>query len=178
MTDQSPATPSASPEYSFVLIKPDAINKDITLTVLGRIENAQKDARIVASKIIDQLSDDVLADHYRHLTDKPFYPGIVEYMQSHPVWVAVIRGQQGVVQSIRDVLGSTDPRKAAPGTIRQVFGEVTPDDAMHNVAHASDSPETALDEIRRFFDEKELREQNHELANIVYGPEKHSEEVL
>ena len=92
------------------------------------------------------LSDDMLNDHYSHLTDKPFFPEIVEFMQSLPVIVMTLQGENAVTR-VRDLVGVTDPSEADDGTIRKQFGT----DVMKNVVHASDSVENAESEIERFF---------------------------
>ena len=88
----------------------------------------------------------MLNDHYSHLTDKPFFPEIVEFMQSSPVIVMTLHGED-VVTRVRDIVGVTDPAEASDGTIRKQFGT----DVMRNVVHASDSVENADAEIERFF---------------------------
>ena len=93
----------------------------------------------------------MLREHYAHIADKPFYPEVEKFMSSVPVIALVIEGDD-IVAKVRDMLGVTDSRKAAAGTIRAEFGV----DQMVNVAHASDSVETADKEIHRFFSEDEL----------------------
>jgi nucleoside-diphosphate kinase len=92
------------------------------------------------------VSDDMLNEHYSHLTDKPFFPEIVEFMQSLPVIVMTLQGENAVTR-VRDLVGVTDPSEADPDTIRNQFGT----DVMKNVVHASDSVENAEAEIERFF---------------------------
>jgi nucleoside-diphosphate kinase len=92
-----------------------------------------------------------LREHYAHVADKPFYPEIEEFMSSVPVIAMVIEGDD-IINKVRDMLGVTDSRKAAPGTLRATFGK----DVMINVAHASDSKETAAKEVERFFKKDEL----------------------
>ena len=91
--------------------------------------------------------------HYAHVADKPFFPEIEEFMSSRPVIMAALRGEN-VIQRVRDLLGPTDSTKAAPGTIRGDFGT----DMMKNVVHASDGPETATAELKRFFSDYEIFE--------------------
>jgi nucleoside-diphosphate kinase len=92
-------------------------------------------------------------EHYAHVADKPFYPDIESFMSSTPVIAMVLEGDN-VVDRVREMLGVTDSRKAAPGTLRKEFGT----DMMINVAHASDSQETAQKEVARFFRKEELFE--------------------
>ena len=93
-----------------------------------------------------QLDHAILADHYSHIADKPFFPDIVAFMSSTPVIALALEGDN-VISRVRDLLGPTDSKAAAPGTIRGDLGK----DKMHNVLHASDSAETAQAELRRFF---------------------------
>ncbi len=135
-------------ERTLILLKPDAVNKKICGKVINRFEEAGLTIR--GCKMI-QLDKALLREHYGHIADKPFYPEVEEFMGSTPVIAIVLEGP-GVVAKVRDMLGVTDSRKAAAGTIRSEFGV----DMMVNVAHASDSEETAVQEVRRFFSEQEL----------------------
>lgn len=92
------------------------------------------------------LSDEMLEEHYSHLVDKDFFPEIKEFMQSLPVLVLTLQGNNAVA-NIRKEVGATDPDKADKGTIREQFGT----DVMWNAVHASDSVENAEAEITRFF---------------------------
>ena len=94
-----------------------------------------------------QLDQQLLLEHYSHVADLPFFPEIAEFMSSRPVLALVLEGED-VIKGIRDLLGPTDSTTAPPGTIRGDLGT----DRMKNVAHASDSPESALVEINRFFE--------------------------
>jgi len=135
-------------ERTLILLKPDAVTKKICGKVLSRFEEAGLTIR--GCKMI-HLSKDQLKDHYAHIAEKPFYPEVEEFMSSAPVIALVLEGHDSVAK-IREMLGVTDSRKAAPGTIRAEYGV----DVMVNVAHASDSPETAQKEVQRFFAEQEL----------------------
>lgn len=137
-------------ERTLILLKPDAVQKRICGKVLSRFEEAGFTIR--GCKMMN-LSEELLRDHYAHIADKPFYPEVETFMRSFPVIALVIEGNN-VVSNIRDMLGVTDSRKATPSTIRAEFGV----DQMVNVAHASDSPETAVKEVARFFSEEELFE--------------------
>jgi nucleoside-diphosphate kinase len=104
------------------------------------------------------LSDELLAEHYAHIADKPFFPSVRGFMQETPV-VALALAGDGVITRVRDLLGPTDSNAAEPGTIRGDFGHKDGDanDAkMRNVCHASDSAESAEAELRRFFKDGEL----------------------
>ena len=135
-------------QQTLILLKPDAIMKKICGKVLSRFEEAGLTIR--GCKMI-HLDPKMLRDHYAHIADKPFYPEVEQFMSSTPVIALVLEGSD-VIAQIRDMLGVTDSRKAAPGTLRAEFGE----DMMINVAHASDGPESAASEVKRFFSEEEL----------------------
>lgn len=135
-------------QRTLILLKPDAVTQKICGKVLSRFEDAG--LRICGMKMI-HLAPALLREHYAHIADKPFYPEVEQFMASVPVVAMVLEGDEAVAK-VREMLGVTDSRKAAPGTIRAQYGK----DQMVNVAHASDSPETAQKEVRRFFTEDEL----------------------
>ncbi|OGJ59233.1 nucleoside-diphosphate kinase [Candidatus Peribacteria bacterium RIFCSPHIGHO2_01_FULL_51_9] len=137
-------------ERTLILLKPDCLQKKNCGNVLSRFESAGLTIR--GCKML-HLKPSVLREHYAHIADKPFYPDVEGFMSSTPVMALVLEGDN-VIERVREMLGVTDSRKAAPGTIRAEFGE----DQMVNVAHASDSAETAEKEIWRFFNEDELFE--------------------
>ncbi len=135
-------------QRTLILLKPDAVDKRFTGKVITRFEDAG--FRIRGCKML-HLNPALLREHYAHIADKPFYPEVEQFMSSVPVIAMVLEGDD-VVAKVRDMLGVTDSRKAAPGTIRAELGV----DQMVNVAHASDSPEAAEKEVNRFFTTKEL----------------------
>ena len=130
-------------ERSLILLKPDCLEAGNAGEVMSRFENAGFAIR--GTKMIP-LTDAVLAEHYAHLTDLPFYPDIVEFMKSAPVMALILEGEDAVAR-IRELLGPTDSTKAPAGTIRGDMGTTS----MRNVCHASDSVENAAIEIERFF---------------------------
>ena len=121
----------------------DAIAKNLTGAVLARFQ--AEGFTIRAIKMM-QLDHAILADHYSHISDKPFFPEIVAFMSKTPVIALALEGEN-VIARVRDLLGPTDSQAAPKGTIRGDFGE----DKMVNVCHASDSPEAAAAELKRFF---------------------------
>jgi nucleoside-diphosphate kinase len=135
-------------ERTLILLKPDTVTKGHCGQVITRFEEAG--FKIRGTKML-QLDTALLRDHYAHIADKPFYPEVEKFMGSTPVIALVLEGDD-IVAKIRDMLGPTDSRKAAKGTIRGDFGV----DMMVNIAHASDSPETAKKEVERFFTKEEL----------------------
>jgi len=130
-------------ERTLILLKPDAISKKICGKVITRFEDAG--FKIIACRML-RLSPDVLREHYAHIADKPFYSEVETFMGSTPVIAMILEGED-IIEKMREMLGVTDSKEAAAGTIRAEFGE----DMMVNVVHASDSPETAEKEMARFF---------------------------
>ncbi len=137
-------TPTAMAlETTLILFKPDAIEKNLTGKVLARFEES---GFVIKGIKMMQLDDAILREHYSHVADKPFFPEIVSFMSRTPVIALALQGED-VISQVRDLLGPTNSKAAAAGTIRGDFGE----DMMVNVCHASDSPEAATAEIARFF---------------------------
>lgn len=135
-------------ERTLILLKPDAVGKGICGKVMTRFEEAG--FKIRGCKML-QLTPELLREHYAHIADKPFYPEVEEFMGSLPV-IALVLEADGIIDTMREMLGVTNSQEAAPGTIRAEYGE----DMMVNVCHASDGPETAEKEVARFFSEGEL----------------------
>jgi nucleoside-diphosphate kinase len=135
-------------QKTLIIYKPDCMAKKHVGDVLNRFENAG--FTVVGCKMI-RLTPELLREHYAHVASKPFYPEIEEFMSSLPVIVMALQGDN-IVQKVRDLLGPTDSKKAAKGTIRGDFGT----DMMVNVVHASDSDENAAIEIARFFKADEI----------------------
>ena len=131
-------------ERSLILLKPDCLNGHHAGEVISRFEKAGFEIR--AAKLI-ALTDDLLKEHYAHITDRPFFPEIVEFMSARPVLALVLEGENAVT-AIRDFLGPTDSTVAPAGTIRGDMGTTS----MENICHASDSVENAAIEVERFFD--------------------------
>ena len=132
-------------EETLIILKPDCMEKRVAGQVITRFEQAGFE--IVAAKIM-QLDGPILREHYAHVADKPFFPEIEAFMSSRPVMPMVLRGE-GIIAKVRDLLGPTNSLEAPKGTIRGDLGT----DMMRNVVHASDGPETAAAEKKRFFPE-------------------------
>ena len=132
-------------EETLIILKPDCMEKRVAGQVITRFEQAGFE--IVAAKIM-QLDGPILREHYAHVADKPFFPEIEAFMSSRPVMPIIPRGEDAIA-TVRELLGPTNSAEAAPGTIRDDLGT----DMMKNVVHASDSPETAAAEKKRFFPE-------------------------
>lgn len=135
-------------ERSLVLIKPDALQRELVGEVLKRFE--QKGLKVVAMKMT-HLDDATLEEHYGHLADKPFFGDLKKFMMQTPVVALVLEGL-GVIEEVRKIVGSTNPREADAGTIRADLSMNVPS----NMVHASDSLESAQTEVARFFAEGEI----------------------
>jgi nucleoside-diphosphate kinase len=130
-------------EKTLVIIKPDALQNRWAGKIIAIFEDMALE--IIQAEMM-MMSDEMLEEHYSHLVDKDFFPEIVEFMQSLPVLVMTLQGNNAV-SNVRNEVGATDPNKADKGTIREQFGT----DVMWNAVHASDSVENAEAEITRFF---------------------------
>jgi len=133
---------------TLVLLKPDALQRDLLGEVVGRFE--RKGLKIVAMKFI-RLTDEMLDEHYSHLADKAFFPSLKTFMRQTPVVGMILEGIDAI-ESVRKIVGSTNPREADAGTIRADLSMNVPS----NLVHASDSTENAAAEIKRFFEESEI----------------------
>lgn len=141
-----------SSETTLILFKPDTLSKNITGQVLSRF---QAEGFVIRGMKMMQLSDEILAEHYSHIADKPFFPSVRGFMQETPVIALALEGEN-VIAAVRDLLGPTDSVAAPAGTIRGDFGFKDADAKMRNVCHASDSVEAAQAEIKRFFKDDEI----------------------
>jgi len=135
-------------ERTLAIVKPDAVRRGLTGDILKRIESSE--LKIVGLRKI-QLSRAEAERFYDVHKSKPFFSGLCDYMTSGPVVIAVLQGE-GAITKWRQLMGATDPKKAAPGTIRKDFGL----DVEQNSTHGSDAPETAAQEIAFFFPTREL----------------------
>lgn len=140
--------PLMSLETTLILFKPDAVSKQLCGQVLARFEAAG--LKICGIKMLT-FTDALLKEHYAHIAAKPFFPEVVVFMQQTPVIALALSGDDAVSR-VRTLLGPTDSRKAEKGTIRGDLGV----DVMVNVCHASDSAETAVVEVKRFFRPEEM----------------------
>lgn len=132
-------------ERTLSIVKPDGVARDRIGAVYDRFERAG--LRIVAAQML-MLSRAQAEAFYAVHRERPFFASLVEYMTSGPVMVQVLEGEDAV-QKNRDLMGATDPARAAPGTLRREWGE----SIERNLVHGSDSPENALREIAFFFGE-------------------------
>ena len=135
-------------ERTLSIIKPDAVEKNIIGEIYRRYEDAG--LKIVAARML-RLTKVKAKEFYAIHKGKPFYDGLVKFMSSGPIMVQVLEGEDAV-RKHREVIGATDPKEAAPGTIRADFAEIV----ERNVVHGSDSLETAETEIGFFFSQRQI----------------------
>ncbi len=135
-------------ERTFSIIKPDATKRNLTGAINAVIEQAG--LRIVAQKRI-RMTREQAETFYAVHRERPFYRELVEFMISAPVVVQVLEGENAIAKH-REVMGATDPAKAAPGTIRKLYAK----SVGENSVHGSDAPETAAVEIAQFFAGNEI----------------------
>lgn len=135
-------------ERTLSIIKPDGVEKGVIGAVIARFENAG--LKPIAIKL-KRLSQAEAEGFYAVHKERPFFADLVKFMTSGPVVLMVLEGE-GAIAKNREVMGATDPKKAAPGTIRADFAT----DIEKNTVHGSDAPETARTEIAYFFPEVEI----------------------
>ena len=135
-------------ERTLSIIKPDAVVKNVIGKIISRFE--ENNLYLVAGKLV-HLSDEMASGFYAEHEGKPFFNDLKKFMTSGPVFVQVLEGENAV-QKNRDLMGSTNPKEAAPGTIRADFANSI--DA--NAVHGSDSAESAKREIEYFFNTEEI----------------------
>ncbi len=125
------------------IIKPDAVAKNVIGKIYSRFED--DGLKVVAARMA-HLSEQEAGEFYAVHKERPFFKDLVEFMTSGPVMIQVLEGENAIAKN-RDLMGATDPKKAAPGTIRADFA----DSIDANAVHGSDAPETAAVEIAFFF---------------------------
>ncbi|RLA86229.1 MAG: nucleoside-diphosphate kinase [Deltaproteobacteria bacterium] len=137
-------------ERTLVIVKPDGVKKNLIGEVIRRFEG--DGLKVVGLKML-RLSKEEAEGFYQVHRDKPFFSSLTDFMSSGPIVVMVLQGE-GAIERVREIMGSTDPGKAAPGTIRNLYG----DNIQENIVHGSDSPESAAYEIPYFFSAVEIYE--------------------
>jgi nucleoside-diphosphate kinase len=137
-------------ERTLAILKPDCVKKHLTGEVIARIEKAG--FRILGMKKV-RLTRDTAGAFYAVHKGRPFYDGLVEFMSSGPC-VPIALEKENAIAEYRTLIGATDPKEAAPGTIRKLYA----DNKGENIVHGSDSVENGKIEIAFFFSERELTE--------------------
>ena len=139
-------------ERTLSIVKPDAVAKNAIGAILARFEKAG--LSVVAAKMM-RLNQQQAEGFYAVHKERPFFRDLVRFMTSGPVVVQVLEGENAIARN-RELMGATDPKKAAPGTIRADFAA----DVEKNAVHGSDAPETAATEIRYFFQNGDIFSRN------------------
>lgn len=135
-------------ERTFIAIKPDGVQRNLVGEIIRRFES--KGFTLVGLKIM-QVSRELAEQHYAVHKERPFFPGLVNFIISGPL-VAMVWEGEGVIASARKLIGATNPLNAEPSTIRGDFGV----SVGRNLIHGSDAPETAAQEIKLWFKDEEL----------------------
>ena len=146
-------------ERSLVLLKPDALQRSLAGKIISRLE--ARGLRIVGLKMM-WMDMDLARSHYEAHVDKPFFRGLSEFMTSRPIIAIAVEGKNAV-DIVRHSMGSTDPQKADPGTIRGEWGT----DIGRNLVHGSDSTDSANRELSIFFQDNEIFEYEREIDRWV-----------
>lgn len=147
-------------ERTFIAIKPDGVQRKLVAEIIGRFE--KKGFKLVGLKLMT-VSKELAEQHYGVHKERPFFPGLVEFITSSPVVAIVLEGD-GVVASARKIIGATNPLASEPGTIRGDFGV----NIGRNIIHGSDAVETAQSEIALWFKEEELVSWDPTMTKWIY----------
>jgi nucleoside-diphosphate kinase len=137
-----------SSERTLSIIKPDAVGRKLIGEIVRRFESAG--LKIAAGKLL-RLTPERARNFYAVHKERPFFESLCAYMSSGPIFVSVLEGEAAIARN-REIMGATDPAKAAPGTIRKDWGK----DVEQNAVHGSDGPDTAAMEIAFFFRPDEI----------------------
>ncbi len=137
-----------SVQRSLILVKPDAVQRGLVGTLLGRLE--ARGLKLIGLKLM-RVDEALARKHYAEHVEKPFFPGLLAFITGSPVVAAVVEGPNAV-DAVRATMGATDPIAAAPGTIRGDFSL----EIGRNLVHGSDSPEAGEREVALFFSPAEL----------------------
>ena len=150
-------------EKTLILLKHCTVQRGLIGEIIHRFE--RKGLRIMGLKMM-QLDENLLNEHYAHLADRPFFQWVKNSMMAAPVVAMCVEGKDAV-EVVRNITGATNGRKAAPGTIRGDYSM----SGQENIVHASDSPENAEIELRRFFKDEEIFDYPNPLRDFFYSPD-------
>ncbi len=150
-------------EQTLVIIKPSAVHRGLIGDIISRF---QKKGFVITGLKMMQLDEQILREHYAHLTEKPFFPSLLESMMATPVIVMCLEGKDAV-EVVRLMTGATNGRKALPGTIRGDFSM----SGQENIIHASDSVENGQIELARFFKPGEIFPYRPTNLRFYYAPD-------
>jgi nucleoside-diphosphate kinase len=146
-------------EQTLILCKGDAVQRGLVGDIISRLE--RRGFVLTAMKLLN-VSEELAKKHYAEHDGKPFFKSLVAYITSSPIVAMVISGESAI-ESCRQMIGATDPRKAAPGTIRADLAQTI----GRNLVHGSDSPDSAQREIAIWFAPNELAVRTHPLQNEI-----------
>lgn len=146
-------------ERTFLMVKPDGVQRDLVGEIVGRFEN--KGYQLVGAKLM-KITPELAEQHYGEHKERPFFGELVEFITSGPVFAMVWEGEN-VISTSRLLVGATNPTESAPGTIRGDFAVTV----GKNIIHGSDSPESAVREIGLFFKEEELVTYDKSMKNWI-----------
>lgn len=150
-------------EQTLIILKPSTISRSLVGDVITRF---QRRGLVISGIKMMQLDEAILREHYAHLVERPFFPSLLRSMMATPVIVMALSGKD-VVSVVRAMVGATNSRQAAPGTIRGDFGM----SGQENIVHASDSVENAQIELKRFFAPSELFDYDLITIPATYAPD-------
>ncbi len=147
-------------ERTLVLLKPDAVQRGLIGSIIKRLED--RGLRIVAAKFM-KVSQDLAEQHYAVHKGKSFYTGLIEYIIASPVLAMVWEGPAAIA-AVRQTMGATRPTEASPGSVRHDYGL----EVGRNLTHASDGPETAIQEVALWFSDNELVDWQRDFDRWVF----------
>jgi nucleoside-diphosphate kinase len=147
-------------ERSLIILKPDAVQRGLISAILGRLE--QRGLKLAGLKLM-QVTEELARTHYAEHEARAFFPSLIEYITSGPVVVIAVTGKN-VIETVRTMVGATNPVKSAPGTIRGDYGL----EIGRNLIHASDSPESGERETAIFFASNELVKIERSVDRWIY----------
>ncbi len=147
-------------ERTFVMVKPDGVQRGLTGEIIARLE--RRGLRLVGAKFM-KVSQELAETHYAIHQGKPFYEGLIAYITSAPVMAMVWEGSNAVA-AVRQTMGATRPTEAAPGSVRHDFGL----EVGRNLTHASDSVENGKNEIALWFREEELVDWQRDVDRWIF----------
>ncbi|UOQ42711.1 nucleoside-diphosphate kinase [Halobacillus salinarum] len=147
-------------EKTFLMIKPDGVQRSLVGEITSRFE--KKGFKLAGAKLM-VISNELAEKHYGEHKDKPFFGELVDFITSGPVFAMVWEGEN-VIGTARQMMGATNPKEAAPGTIRGDYGVIV----GKNIIHGSDSQESAEREIGLFFEENEVLDYQKDESQWIY----------
>lgn len=150
-------------ERTLIIVKPDGLQRNLVGEIVHRFE--RKGLKIIGMKMMN-LGDAIIEEHYAHHKEKPFFPTIKNFMKSAPVIVMALSGINAI-PAVRLIVGPTRGHEADAGSIRGDFSI----SGQSNIVHASDSKESAAEEIKRFFKDGEIFDYKKQDFNYIYSDE-------